>query len=224
MAETAKKRRRRVATPLIAKSPSIQEELQSTVAACETATQQLRDDLLLREADIALKLLQPVVERNGHIWLCGNGPGYCLAAELAFRFSKPENRYEAKTRASVLGSNVAIASTSYGKAGLCDAMSAELDTLGRTCDALWCFASDPSSQLLLGAVTYAKKHLQVPVVVFTTYPGTPVVRFADAKIQIKEAEDKDLSGYCVQWAHHFLATVICNQLKRASKNLTRRTK
>ena len=199
--------------------PSIRDEIRATVISCETASRQLKDDVLLLDADRVLSELRPTVERFGHIWLCGNGPGFCLAVEMAYRLMTPVSRYEAQTRASVLSSNGAISSTSYGKAGTEESMAAELMALARRGDALWCFASDPTSRSLLGVATRAYRELKIPVAVFTSYPGTPIIRFSDAKLRIKEAEEQDISGYCVQWAHHFLATIICNQLKRIARTV-----
>lgn len=96
-------------------------------------------------------------------------------------------------------------------------MAVDLDNRGRRGDALWCFASDPTSRSLLGAVTTAYRSLKIPVVLFTTYPGTPLVRYADAKIRIQSNDDYDRSGFCVEWAHSFLANIIVNQLRRIAR-------
>lgn len=212
-----KSRKRRSTSLLASKTLSIRDEIRSVGLACDTAARQLKDDVLLSDAEHAMRELQPTVENFGHLWLCGNGPGFCLAVEMAYRLMTPSNRYESQTRATVLNANGAINSTSYGKAGSNESMAAELAALGRKGDALWCFASDPTSRNLLGVATKAYRELKIPVVVFTSYPGTPIIRFSHAKLRIKEAEDHDVSGYCVQWAHHFIATIICNQLKRVAK-------
>ena len=127
------------------------------------------------------------------------------------------NRLERPTRASVLGLNGAVSSTSYGEYGTEEALGAELFVQGRSGDALWCFAPDPSSKALLTVVTRAYRELKIPVVVFTTYPGTPLIRYASAKVRFQIDDDRDRAQYCVEEAHRFMANIVCNQLKRISR-------
>ena len=197
--------------------PSVREEIRSTVSACDTAARQLRDDVLIHETESAIDILSGAIEGFGNIWLCGNGPGFCQAVEVAHKLTTQVCKLERATRASVLGMNGATSTTSFGKCGIEDALGAELMVQGRRGDALWCFASDPSSRSVLGAVTTAYRQLKIPVVIFTTYPGTPLIRYSDAKIRIQPADERDRSGFCVEWAHAFLANIMVNQLKRLAR-------
>lgn len=188
-----------------------------TILSCDIAAKQLKDELILSEIEQAMEDISLTVQECQNIWLCGNGPGFSLAMEVAHRLVTPSSRYERPTRALVLGMNGATATTSYGKCGSDDALSAELLVQGRRGDVLWCFAHDATSQALLGAVASAHQELKIPVIVFTEYPGTPLVRFATSKIRIQPTDEHDRSGYCVQWAHSFLANIMCNQLKRIAR-------
>lgn len=202
---------------VISRNVGVREEIIATANACETSISQFRDDLVLREIELALEIMSVTVEKFGRIWLCGNGAGFCLAAEICHRLTTSNSRYERPTRASVLGLNGATSTTDHGKCGIEDALSAELIVNGRDADVLWCFAADPCSQLTLGASSTAFQELKIPVIVFTSYPGTPITRFSNAKIRIQAADERDQAGYCVQWAHGFLANVMANQLKRLSR-------
>jgi phosphoheptose isomerase len=201
----------------MARMLTIREEIRYTSKACETASRQIRDDTVLQEAELSLESMQLAIKAFGTIWLCGGGSGHCLALEVAQKLATPLSKFERPTRAGVLGLNGAMLTTSYGKCGTDDALGAELMVHGRRNDALWCFAPDPTSRAILGVVTRANRELKIPVVVFTSYPGTPLIRFSSAKIQIQEASEDDRSGYCVQWAHSFLANIICSQLKRCAR-------
>ncbi len=201
----------------LARNLSIREEMRSVIMSCEVASQQLKDDMILLESELALEALTSTVSRRGNIWLCGNGSGFCLAMETAAKLSAPASRFELPTRAAVLGLNGAISSTSPGRGGLDDALASELMVYGRRGDSLWCFASDSSSKTLLSAVSRAHKELDIPVVLFSEYPGTPLIRYACAKVRIQPTDDRDRANYCVHWAHSFIANVICSQLKRASR-------
>jgi phosphoheptose isomerase len=196
---------------------SVREEIRATGKACDTAARQIRDELVLREIERALEAMSLTVENCGSLWLAGNGPGFCLAVDVCHKLSTTTSKYERPTRASVLGLNVATSTTSYGKCGTDESLGAELMVQGRRGDALWCFASDPGSRALLGVATRASKELKIPVIVFTHYPGTPLVRFASTKVRIQQADERDPAGYCVEWAHSFLANIMCNQLKRIAR-------
>ena len=222
MAKRVAKRQTKVVRPkaarqTISRSMSVREEIRSTTMSCDIAAEQLRDDLILTEVEQAMEAISLTVETFQTIWLCGNGPGFSLSIEMAHRLMTPSSRYERATRAMVLGLNAATSTTSYGKCGSDDALSAELRVQGRRGDILWCFAHDASSQALLGVAAIAQQELQIPVIVFTEYPGTPLVRFATSKIRIQPADERDQSGYCVQWAHAFLANIMCNQTKRIAR-------
>ncbi len=202
----------------LAKNLSVREEIRSVISSCETANSQLSDDTLMLEAELALEALSRTVEANGRIWLCGNGFGLALAIDAAAKLVTTTSKFECPTRASVLGLNGVIASTAYGRGGQDDALGAELINNARRGDSMWCFAADSSSKTLLNAVSKASKDMHMPVVLFSDYPGTPLIRFAYSKIRIQPGEDdRDRSGYCIQWAHAFMANILCNQLKRLSR-------
>jgi len=202
----------------LARNMSVREEMRAVTIACENIAQQLHDDSLLYEAELALEATGETVERRGNIWLCGNGPGFCLALETATRLAVPTSRFELSTRANVLGLNGALSSATTGRTSD-DYLGAELLVYGRRGVVLWCFASDCASNPLLYALMKANEVLKIPVVLFSEYPGTPLTRFSDAKIRIQTVEGDDRSGYCIQWAHSFIANVLCNQLKRLSKKV-----
>ena len=202
-----------------ARQISVREEICSTSRACDTVVKQLRDDIIVRAVEQAIEDVAETVEHYGTIWLCGNGAGFCMAAEVAQQLATPSSRYERETRAAVLGANGAMSTTSYGKCGVEEALAAELRVNGRSGDSLWCFASDAGSQALLGAAAFARQDLKIPVVVFAPYPGTPLIRFATSKIRIQSSDDRDHTGFCAQSAHAFLARIMCNQIKRFARKV-----
>jgi len=204
----------------LAKTLSVREEMRMLSQACDIATQQLSDDLLVRDVEKALEILSTTIESFGCIYLCGNGPGMTLAMDVGKKLSTTASNFERATRANILGLNVVLNTTAMGKLGVDEALSLELMANGREGDALWCFASDPGSQALLTLAETAKTKLKMPVIVFTIYPGTPIIRFGDIKIRIQRIDDtRDQEGYCVEWAHRLLADIMCNQIKRMARRM-----
>lgn len=201
----------------MARALSVHDEIRQTNEACEIASQQIVDSITVQSVERALEALSNTIESYGTIWLCGSGHGFCLAVEIAQKLATPVTRYERPTRASVLGLNGAITSTSYGKCGAEDALANELMVCARKNDALWCLASDSSISSVLNAAALARDKLNIPVVTFTDRPGSPLIRFSNVKVRIQRDDERDLSGYCVQWAHSFLANVMCSQLKRLAR-------
>lgn len=201
---------------------TVRDEITHTTIACELAAKQLKDDLVIGEVERALEAISETVENFGNLWLAGDGPGFCVAVDVVYKLSTIVSNYECPTRACVLGLNGAISSTSYGKDGAHDALAAELEVHARAGDVFWCFASDSGSRSLLNAAKYARQKLDLPVVVFTNHPGTPLIKFATHKVRIHSAEDEDQANYCVNWAHSFLANIMCNQLKRAARKSRRK--
>ena len=201
----------------MSRNPSVREELRSILSACKHVDLQVKDDLILKETEKAIKALSDTVEKFGNIWLCGNGFGFSLAVDVAYKLTTQTSRLERTTRATVLGLNGAIASTDYGKYGPAESLASELAVQARSIDSLWCFAPDPSSKSLLTVVNKAYIDLGIPVVVFTSYPGTPLIRNTAAKIRFNLDDDRDRANYCVENAHRFMAHLVCNQLKRVSR-------
>lgn len=202
---------------LTSRTIGIREEMRLTIASCNAAAQQLKDDHIINEVERAMEDIALTIKGCQNIWLCGNGSGFSLATDVAYQLATPASRFERPTRATVLGMNGSMTTTSYGKCGSDDALSAELRIQGRRGDVLWCFARDATSQALLGVATIARQELDIPVITFTEYPGTPLAKFATSKIRIQAVGEKDHSGYCIQWAHSFLAGIMCNQLKRVAR-------
>ena len=213
MTQTNKKTARR--SPV--RTLSVRDEISEVVDSCEAAAGQVRDDLLIREVETAVKTMADTVNNFGTVWLSGNGPGFCLAVDTAQKLSTTISRTERPTRSCVLGLNGAVASTSFGKLGSDDALGEELMINGRRGDVLWCFANDAGSKATLNLVKRAHNELGIPVILFTVYPGLPLVRFCDVKVRIQTSDELDRSGFCVEQAHKFLANIVCNQLKRISR-------
>lgn len=203
----------------MARALSVHDEIRQTNEACEIAAQQIVDDVTVQSIERALEALSSTIESYGTIWLCGSGPGFCLAVEIAQKLATPVSRYERPTRAAVLGLNGAVTSTSYGKCGADEALANELQVCARKNDALWCLSGDSSITSVLNAASLARERLNIPVVTFTDKPGSPLIRFANVKVRIQRDDERDISGYCVQWAHSFLANVMCSQLKRLARKV-----
>jgi len=215
----SKQKSRKHRRPYGSLSASVRDDIVNISDVCDIVTQQIKDELLVREVERSLEVLSETVESFGQIWLSGNGTGLCLAVEVAQKLSTPTSKMERSTRALVIGLNGAMVTTSYGKCGTDDALAAELLVNGRKGDALWCFARDSSSQSLLSLADAARNQLDIPVIGFTSYPGTPLSRFCNNKVCIHQSEEKDQEGYCVEWAHALLANVMCRHLKRIARKV-----
>lgn len=186
------------------------------LSACDAVAHQTYDDEFLADVETAFNVLRGTVVAFGNIWLCGCGSGFCSAVEIAQKLATPSDRHESPTRAAVLGLNSAIMTTASGPP--CDDfLGAELAVQARRGDVVWCFAPDPSAASLLSAAERAYTELKIPVVSFTTHPGTPLLRFSAAKVRLQIGDSDDVSGVCINRTHMLLAHMLCTQLKRAAR-------
>lgn len=196
---------------------SFKNDLTRLLSACDAVEHQTRDDAFLEDVESVFNILRNTVSEFGNIWLCGHGSGFCLAVEIAQKLALAADRYESPTRSAVLGLNGALSTTAYGQQSCDDAFGAELSVQARRGDALWCFAPDPSVSSVLMAAERAHNELKIPVVAFTTYPGTPLIRFSAAKVRLQLGDSNDAGGACIDRTHMLLAHLLCTQLKRAAR-------
>lgn len=195
---------------------SFKGDIARLLLACDGIAHQTRDDEFLKDVETAFNVLRGAVASFGNIWLCGHGSGFCMAVEVAQKLSGAANKHESPTRAAVLGLNGAILTTAFGQQ--CDGVfGEELRVQARRGDALWCFANDPSAASVLAAAECAYNELKIPVVSFTTYPGTPLLRFSAAKVRLQVGDSDDASGVCIDRTHTLLAHMLCTQLRRAAR-------
>ncbi|RMD95377.1 MAG: hypothetical protein D6813_00490, partial [Calditrichaeota bacterium] len=187
-------------------------------STCNFVEQQLKDDLIIRQVEKSVDLLANVVNSFGTIWLCGSSSGLSTALYVNYKLSTTISRFERPTRSLVLGLNPILSSTADNKGNLVETLAEELFIQGRKNDILWCFCPDVESKLVLNALIAAYK-IKIPTIVFTTYPGAPLIKFATLKILIQSFKESDHAGYCTDQAHFFLASIICNHLKRISRRI-----
>lgn len=190
---------------------------QATLANAETM-RRIRDDLIVRELEKALHILIGVANQCGTVWLCGSNSGICSAIDVERRLTVRDDRKESPVRAKTLGLNIAAHAARLLEEEQSNALGSELyDSGRRKIDCLWCFAVDAGNELVLNAARVAHERLKIPVIAFTGHPGTPLIRFADAKIQIQAAGEDD-HDQRVQEAHTLLYQTLIQQVKQTKRD------
>ena len=201
---------------------TLRNELSELGKSCNPASRQLSDYDMLVEMEKIVETLSLTVETLGRIWTCGSGEGLCSAMSATQQLLVPTSTKEAATRATLLGVNPSVTSVEYCRDGLDAAVAKELEVNGRQGDALWCFTTDASLKSMVNVASVAHEVIKIPVVLFTTYPGTPIIKFGTHKLCVKRGE-QDAGAYCVSWVHSLAAHLICRQLRRVAKK-TRKEK
>lgn len=200
---------------------SIRESIADAFTVCDVVAQQLTDELLLRSVERAVDVLKGAVAARRRIWVGGDGSCHNLGANVVYRLSTPVGQDEHATRASMLGANSGTMTARRGREGPETALSYELGVEARCGDCLWIFTTNPSSDFLLNLAERASRpDLKLPVVVFTPAPGTPLVRFATAKVCLQTPENGHVHN-CVELAYALLANIVCRDLRRFAKEAER---
>lgn len=191
------------------------EALRLARTACVTVFDQLVDDLFAKSLNDAQDLLLETAKQRRTIWLAGSDTGAALAVDVERQLTQSDSGY---TRARVLGSAPSSRTTRRVKRH--SPAELELTNNGDTGDCLWCFASDPNADEIID-VARAAKNMRLPVLVSTTFPGTPVIRFSSVTIKLVAAVGADMSASCVAAAHSTVATMLCSHIRLKMRALTR---
>jgi hypothetical protein len=189
-------------------------DLRAARVTCETVFQQLNDDMLIKAVDTTCALLFKTYTANRTLWLYGSDSGYLMAAEAARLLTKYEPNNKIKQswlRASLVGTDFFNPANRRIKKHGIPAM--DISRQASVGDCFWAFAYDPSSDDIIEAASVAHAS-GISVIVSTSYPGTPIAKFAHTAMRVQAIGDTDpVSSYCVESVHCLLTQLICNRIR-----------
>lgn len=136
----------------------------------------------------ALRLLQAVYERDGRIYICGNGGSLAIASHWVGDFNKTvfSHNLDHKIRrfqAIRLPSTEVELSAWANDVGYDMVFAGPIQNYLRENDCLICISSSGNSPNIVKVVEYAKKQ-QIPVIGLSGFDGGKLNQLADAKILV----------------------------------------
>lgn len=180
---------------------SLRLELTQVFDACELARKQLFDDVTLLSVDRAAAVLTSVAESYGTIWLYGNNFGKLLAEYTAALLMHSASEHHV-ARTLVLG-------------GRHVPPDEELAALAKTGDAIWCFIGEADADEACSVLSKASE-FGLQRVLFTTYPGVPIITYCDYKVRLPAIPDDPL-GVCTGMTYMPVIKIVCGAIRRAVK-------
>jgi phosphoheptose isomerase len=191
----------------------------ASLASVETI-RRTRDDICVRELEAALSILLRTADNRGTVWSCGSGSGISSSINVEYQLTTSIPKFSDPVRARALAGN-SVSHAAFAHDSPNGPLAAELNAFGRTgIDCLWCFAIDAGDEHVLNAARLARDKLRIPVIAFTGHPGTPLIRFSDAKVQI-QAAGEDCHSHRVQEVHTLLYQTLITLVRQAQRNYIR---
>lgn len=158
----------------------------------ETST--LLEALPSKEIAKALNILQAVYERDGRIYICGNGGSLALASHWVGDFNKTvfSHRLDEQTRrfqAIRLPTTEVELSAWANDVGFDMVFAGPLQNYLRDHDCLIVISSSGNSSNIVKAAELAKKH-HIPVIGLCGFDGGKINEIADVKILVKTGGER----------------------------------
>lgn len=193
----------------------LKDSLGRALLANAETNRRARDDITVRELGSALRILLHTANSCGTVWLCGSGSGISSALDAEYRLTIGDLPGQ-PVRARALGLNP-VSHAAFEQEEPVESLSNELHAFGhRDSDCLWCFAVEAGNESVLNAARYAKEKLRIPVISFTGMPGTPLIRFATAKIQVQPAGEEDHS-HRIHETHTLLYLLLVQRVRMSGR-------
>src|SRR3989338_8633155 len=142
----------------------------------------------IREIEKALGILQAVYERNGRIYVFGNGGSLALATHFVSDlnktvFSHHLTKHKRRFQAIRLPSTVSELTAWANDVGYDMVFAGPISNYLQDADAIIAISSSGNSKNVIKAVEFAKRH-HVPVIGFSGFDGGKLNKLADAKILV----------------------------------------
>jgi len=146
------------------------------------------DSVSSAEISKALAILQAVYERNGRIYVFGNGGSLALATHFVSDlnktvFSHHLTKHKRRFQAIRLPSTESELTAWANDIGYDMVFAGPLANYLQDADAIIAISSSGTSKNVIKAVEFAKRH-HVPVIGFSGFDGGKLNRLADAKILV----------------------------------------
>lgn len=147
----------------------------------------------VREIEKALGILQAVYERNGRIYVFGNGGSLALATHFVADlnktvFSHHLNKHKRRFQAIRLPSTESEITAWANDVGYDMIFAGPLQNYLQDSDAIIAISSSGNSENIIKAVELAKRQ-HVPVVGFSGFDGGKLNKLADAKVLVPTEKD-----------------------------------